>query len=60
MFRIASKIKRCGEDTETGCGCLQPSRITMKAGLGKIYAEWDNVKGILEETTATSIAGSAA
>jgi DNA-directed RNA polymerase II subunit RPB1 len=60
VFRIASKIKRCGEDTETGCGCLQPSRITMKAGLGKIYAEWDNVKGILEETTATSIAGSAA
>jgi DNA-directed RNA polymerase II subunit RPB1 len=32
----------------------------MKAGLGKIYAEWDNVKGILEETTTTSIAGSAA
>ena len=60
VFRIASKIKRCGEDTETGCGCLQPARITMKAGLGKIYAEWDNVKGILEETTATSISGSAA
>jgi DNA-directed RNA polymerase II subunit RPB1 len=60
VFRVASKIKRCGEDTETGCGCLQPSRITMKAGLGKIYAEWDNVKGILEETTAASIAGSAA
>ena len=60
VFRIASKIKRCGEDTETGCGCLQPARITMKAGLGKIYAEWDNVKGILEETTTTSIAGSAA
>jgi DNA-directed RNA polymerase II subunit RPB1 len=60
VFRIASKIKRCGEDTETGCGCLQPTRITMKAGLGKIYAEWDNVKGILEETTATTLAGSAA
>jgi DNA-directed RNA polymerase II subunit RPB1 len=60
VFRIASKIKRCGEDTETGCGCLQPTRITMKAGLGKIYAEWDNVKGILEESTTASIAGSAA
>jgi DNA-directed RNA polymerase beta' subunit len=60
VFRIASKIKRCGEDTETGCGCLQPTRITMKAGLGKIYAEWDNVKGILEETAATTLAGSAA
>jgi DNA-directed RNA polymerase beta' subunit/intein/homing endonuclease len=60
VFRLASKIKRCGEDTETGCGCLQPKRITMKAGLGKIYAEWDNVKGILEETTSATIAGSAA
>jgi DNA-directed RNA polymerase beta' subunit len=60
VFRLASKIKRCGEDTETGCGCLQPKRITIKAGLGKIYAEWDNVKGVLEETTLTTIAGSAA
>jgi DNA-directed RNA polymerase II subunit RPB1 len=60
VFRIASKIKRCGEDTETGCGCLQPKRITMKAGLGKIYAEWDNVKGVLEETTTGAISGSAA
>ena len=60
VFRVASKIKRCGEDTESGCGCLQPNRITMKAGLGKIYAEWDNVKGILEETNATSIGASAA
>jgi len=60
VFRLASKIKRCGEDTETGCGCLQPKRITMKAGLGKIYAEWDNVKGVLEETTTATIAGSAA
>ena len=60
VFRLASKIKRCGEDTETGCGCLQPKRITMKAGLGKIYAEWDNVKGVLEETSAATIAGSAA
>jgi len=60
VFRLASKIKRCGEDTEMGCGCLQPKRVTMKAGLGKIYAEWDNVKGILEETTAGTIAGSAA
>jgi len=60
VFRLASKIKRCGEDTETGCGCLQPKRITIKAGLGKIYAEWDNVKGVLEESTLTTIAGSAA
>ena len=36
---MASKIKRCGEDTEDGCGCLQPNKI-RKEGLATIYAEW--------------------
>ena len=27
VFHIASKIKRCGEDTEDGCGCKQPKKI---------------------------------
>jgi len=39
VFSLASKIKRCGEDTEDGCGCLQPSKI-RKEGLATIYAEW--------------------
>ncbi len=39
VFSIASKISRCGEDTEDGCGCLQPSKI-RKEGLATIYAEW--------------------
>jgi hypothetical protein len=24
---LAKNVKRCGEDTEDGCGCLQPSKI---------------------------------
>uniref|UniRef100_A0A6C0KVL2 DNA-directed RNA polymerase n=1 Tax=viral metagenome TaxID=1070528 RepID=A0A6C0KVL2_9ZZZZ len=41
VFSLASNIKRCGEDTEDGCGCLQPKRI-RKDGLATIFAEWKN------------------
>ena len=32
LSKIAAAITRCGEDTEDGCGCLQPKRI-KKEGL---------------------------
>ena len=38
---LCSKIKRCGEDTNDGCGCLQPFRI-KKEGLASIIGEWKN------------------
>jgi DNA-directed RNA polymerase II subunit RPB1 len=41
VFSIASKIKRCGEDTDDGCGCLQPGKF-RKEDLATIYAEWKN------------------
>ena len=41
VFSLASKLKRCGEDTEDGCGCLQPNKI-RKEGLATIFAEWKN------------------
>jgi len=41
VFSLASKIKRCGEDTDDGCGCMQPNKI-RKEGLATIYAEWKN------------------
>ena len=41
VFSLASKMKRCGEDTEDGCGCLQPNKI-RKEGLATIFAEWKN------------------
>ena len=40
VFSLASPIKRCGEDTEDGCGCLQPK--FRKEGLANIFAEWKN------------------
>jgi len=48
VFSLASKIKRCGEDTNDGCGCKQPSKI-KKEGLATLIAEWDNVDGLSNE-----------
>ena len=45
VFPLASKIKRCGEDTEDGCNCKQPNKI-KKEGLATIFAEWDNIEGL--------------
>jgi DNA-directed RNA polymerase II subunit RPB1 len=42
VWTTASKIKRCGEDTDDGCGCKQPSKI-KKEGLSTIIAEWAEV-----------------
>ena len=39
VFEICKKIRRCGEDTDDGCGCLQPNKI-RKEGLATIFAEW--------------------
>ena len=41
VFSQASKINRCGEETEDGCGTLQPKKI-RKEGLATIIAEWKN------------------
>ena len=48
VFQNASKITRCGEDTDCGCGSLQPKKI-KKEGLATLFAEWDNVNGMNED-----------
>jgi len=48
VFRDASKIKRCGEDTNDGCGCLQPAKL-KKEGLATLVAEWDDIDGVDKE-----------
>tara|TARA_B110001450_G_scaffold248266_1_gene264239 strand:- start:481 stop:4989 length:4509 start_codon:yes stop_codon:yes gene_type:complete len=45
VFSIASKIKRCGEDTCDGCGYKQPAKI-KKEGLATLNAEWDEINGV--------------
>lgn len=41
VFQYCSKIKRCGDDTHDGCGCLQPKRI-KKQDIATIIAEWES------------------
>jgi len=50
VFGVASKVKRCGDDNEDGCGCLMPKKI-RKENLATLIAEWesDGIKGISEE-----------
>jgi DNA-directed RNA polymerase II subunit RPB1 len=52
VYDIASGVSRCGEDTDDGCGCLQP-KIT-KEGLSTIYAKWKqkNADDIVSVMTA--------
>ena len=45
VFKLASKVKRCGENSDDGCGCKQPSKI-KKDGLATITGEWDNIEGV--------------
>ena len=37
----SSKIRRCGDDTDDGCGCKQPKKI-KKEGFAKLVASWDD------------------
>jgi DNA-directed RNA polymerase II subunit RPB1 len=37
------KIKRCGQETEDGCGCKQPDKITL-VGMSTLYAIWENME----------------
>lgn len=39
---IAAKIKRCGQETEDGCGCKQPDKIKLE-GMSSLYAIWENM-----------------
>ena len=51
VFSLSSKIKRCGDDSHDGCGCLKPKKI-KKEGLASLYAEWEEIEGISEEEKA--------
>jgi DNA-directed RNA polymerase II subunit RPB1 len=44
VFDLCSKVKRCGDDSEDGCGNLQPFKI-RKVDLATIIAEWKNDNG---------------
>lgn len=38
-----TKIKRCGESIEDGCGCKQPDKVKLE-GMASIMAIWENIE----------------
>jgi DNA-directed RNA polymerase II subunit RPB1 len=54
VFSLASKIKRCGEGTDDGCGCKQPTKI-KKENLATLIGEWDGVELTDDESGKISI-----
>ena len=50
VFELCNKIKRCGQETECGCGCIKPKKIYKETStLATIYATWDNSEKIANE-----------
>jgi len=42
LYELSSKISRCGQENEEGCGCLQPSRYKLD-GVAGIQAKWKDL-----------------
>ena len=44
VFKLASNVTRCGNETHDGCGCKQPSKFRKEVGrVATLHAEWDNL-----------------
>lgn len=53
ITEMCKKIKRCGQDTEDGCGAKQPTSY-KRLRLAEIWAEWDDLMAAtIEETEET-------
>ena len=42
VLTASKEIKRCGQETEDGCGARQPTRY-VREGIARIVAEWDTL-----------------
>jgi len=49
VSKLAAKVKRCGEQTDDGCGCKQPDKIKLEE-MASIYAIWENIETESGET----------
>ena len=48
VLTACKEIKRCGQETEDGCGARQPDRF-IREGIARIVAEWDDADGSKEK-----------
>jgi DNA-directed RNA polymerase beta' subunit len=44
VSKLAAKVKRCGDQTEDGCGCKQPDKIRVEE-MASVFAIWDKMEG---------------
>ena len=51
VLTASKEIKRCGQETEDGCGARQPTRY-IREGIARIVAEWDSVDSVQAEGEA--------
>jgi len=43
VSKLATKVKRCGEQTDDGCGCKQPDKIKLE-NMATISAIWEKME----------------
>ena len=53
VLTMCSNISRCGQETEDGCGAIQPDRY-VRDGIARITAEWSNMAGAAEGAGAST------
>ena len=51
VLTACKEIRRCGQETEDGCGAVKPNRF-VREGIARIVAEWDNVEGAPDKEVA--------
>ena len=51
VLTACKEIRRCGQETEDGCGAVKPNRF-VREGIARIVAEWDNVEGAPDSEVA--------
>ena len=50
VLTASKEIKRCGQETEDGCGARQPTRY-IREGIARIVAEWDSIDSVASDGT---------
>lgn len=55
VLNLCKNISRCGQDTEDGCGALQPDKFVHEA-ISRIVAEWRMTEGSDKSKTAPKAA----
>jgi DNA-directed RNA polymerase II subunit RPB1 len=54
VSKLAPKVKRCGEQSEDGCGCKMPDKIKVEE-MATVSAIWDNIDTGNEENKSGGV-----